>query len=254
MSIQSPHHQHQLSQTASLLPGSRATLPLRTFIPPEGHKKRPLVLRKLTERVRRYLNNPSVLPTLNGANESSRQQRSERREACILMLSGAIHFLELSTLRVGVPQDDGTLRGVNMLLLAGMAGLGLRRAERAIADLKAAGLIEVHRISEQLASGEYVGRAAIRTIPKSLFSLFGLGRELSKARDRATRRLRKKRMGEAAQAQVDLTRRSTLARGLVDKLKSAARAKLRKGDPKLSDRELEEKAEALIDAPVSKPP
>ena len=254
MSIQSTHHQHQPGQTTPPLPGPGAPPPLRTFKPPEGHKKRPVVLRKLTERVRRYLNNPAVLPTLNNANASTRQQRSERREACILMLSGAIHFLELSSMRVGVPQEDGTMRGVTMQRLADMTGLGLRRAERAIADLKAAGLIEVHRICEQLPSGEYIGRAAIRTIPKSLFGLFRLGRELSKARDRATQRLRKKRNGEPMQAQADLTRRSAVARGLVDKLKNAARAKLRKGDPKLSERELEEQASALVDAPVPKPP
>jgi len=49
-------------------------------------KARPRVLARLQEEIRQYYRSPSRLPSLNAANKSKRQQRSERREACLLAL------------------------------------------------------------------------------------------------------------------------------------------------------------------------
>lgn len=112
----------------------------RWFSPPPQHSQRPQVLRKLINRIRAYYSAPSgTLPTLNTANRSTRQQRTERREACLSLLGCLAHYLDLETLRVGVPQADGSVAGLTMEFLSERSGLGLRRAERAIHDLSAAG-------------------------------------------------------------------------------------------------------------------
>jgi hypothetical protein len=164
----------------------------RWFAPPEKHAKRPGILTKLSECVRRYYRAPAdTLPGLNAANGSSRQQRSERREACLALLGGLIHYLDLVTLRVGIPQPDGSFAGLKMDYLADVSGLGERRAERAIADLAAAGLITIHPIVKRLDDCTYKGFAAIRAVSRSLFDVFGLGKWLRHERDKASARRRK---------------------------------------------------------------
>jgi hypothetical protein len=74
---------------------------------------------------------------LNLANGKDSQQRSERREGCL------IHYLDLLTLRVGIPQDDGSFGGIGLEWIAELSGMGLRRVERATHDLVAAGIVVV---------------------------------------------------------------------------------------------------------------
>ncbi|MGI0035190.1 MAG: replication protein RepA, partial [Nitrososphaera sp.] len=102
----------------------------RSFEPPERHKARPGILRKLGEKLRSYYDSPAkILPSLNLANGKDSQQRSERREACVRLLSCLIHFLDLPTLRVGIPQQNGTFAGLTLPYLSNLSGLELRRAE-----------------------------------------------------------------------------------------------------------------------------
>ena len=77
---------------------------------PPQHAARPKILLQLQERVRTYFDDPKVLPSLNAANGSPRQQRSERREACLDLLGALVHYLDLATLRVGIPQADGSIK------------------------------------------------------------------------------------------------------------------------------------------------
>jgi hypothetical protein len=165
----------------------------RWFSPPEKHANRPGVLRKLSERIREYYVSPQkILPGLNAVNESDRQQRSERREACIALLGCILHYTELVTLRVGIPQPDGSFQGLTMEFLAEVSGLGERRAERAVHDLKAAGIITVHPIAQRIEDCTYKGIAAIRTVSRHLFTVFGLGRWLEHERRKAKERRDKK--------------------------------------------------------------
>lgn len=180
----------------------------RFFSPPARHASRPAILRKLSERIRWYYERPaSTLPGLNACNESERQQRSERREACCAILGAILHYTDLVTLRVGIPQADGSLAGLTMETLAQLAGLAhvddsgavvcIRRAERAVHDLKAAGLITVHALCQRLEDATYRGTAAIRTVSKYLFAALGLGgwleHERRRARDRREAKERKRR-------------------------------------------------------------
>lgn len=165
----------------------------RWFTPPEKHAERPGILTKLTERVRSYYQDPAkTLPALNAVNGSSRQQRSERREACLSLIGGMVHYLDLVTLRVGIPQTDGSFAGLTMPFLAEVSGLGERRAERAIADLAAAGIITIHPIAKRLDDCTYKGFAAIRAVSRALFDVFGLGKWLGHEREKASARRRKK--------------------------------------------------------------
>lgn len=160
----------------------------RFFVTPEKHSNRPLILRRVIEAIQTYYRRPDTLPTLNSANKSSRQQRSERREACISLLACILHYTDLTTLRVAIPQPNGTTAGLTMPYMAALAALGERRAERAIHDLKAAGIITVHPICEKLDNARYKGLAAIRTVSKQLFAALGLGRWLAHERRRAAER------------------------------------------------------------------
>ncbi|MGZ8212918.1 MAG: replication protein RepA [Methylosarcina sp.] len=164
----------------------------RWFEPPKQHT-RPKIISKAQSEIRRYYRDPAAtIPSLNLANGSSRKQRSERREACLSVLSCLLHYLDLATLRVGIPQNDASLQGISMPFIAEKSGLTQRRTERAIADLVKAGLITVHPLCEKINDTVYKGYAAIRTISSKLFALLGMGGRLRHERDKATARQKKR--------------------------------------------------------------
>lgn len=165
----------------------------RWFAPPDTHAARPGVLRRLIESIRDYYTAPDTfLPLLNACNGSDRQQRSERREACLSVLGCILHYTELASLRVGIPQADGSMAGLTMERIAELTQLGLRRAERAIHDLVQAGLVTVHPFCQKLDDATYKGYAAIRTVTQHLFKVFGLDKWLLHERRKAAERLKKK--------------------------------------------------------------
>jgi hypothetical protein len=181
----------------------------RFFSAPEKHAKRPEILRRAQVAIQGYFRKPTEnLPLLNAANQSERQQRSERREACIDILACILHYTDLVTLRVAIPQADGSTAGLTMPYLATLSGLGERRAERAIRDLKTAGIITVHPICEKLTDGTYKGLAAIRTVSKHLFTVLGLHdwlkHEQRKAQERRLSKMEKKRRKALANVQMGI--------------------------------------------------
>lgn len=166
------------------------------FKAPEKHT-RPHIIKKLIHSIQNYYKEPATLiPSLNLANGSDRQQRSERREACICVLGCLVHYLDLATLRVGIPQADQSFQGISMHFIAERSDLTLRRCERAVADLVTSGLLTVYPLCEKLEDATYKGYAAIRTINRKLFSVFGLGGRLKYERDKAAARTRKKERKE----------------------------------------------------------
>jgi len=178
----------------------------RWFEPPEKHT-RPHIIKSLIDSIKDYYKEPGALiPSLNQANGSDRQQRSERREACISVLGCLVHYLDLATLRVGIPQSDQSFKGITMSFITEKCGLSLRRTERAVADLVASGLLTVYPLCEKLEDATYKGFAAIRTINKKIFTIFGLGGRLRYEREKATARTRKKERKSlsSAKAKIDL--------------------------------------------------
>ena len=178
----------------------------RWFEPPEKHT-RPHIIKSLINCIKEYYKEPSALiPSLNKANGSDRQQRSERREACISVLGCLVHYMDLATLRVGIPQADQSFKGITMPFITEKCGLSLRRTERAVADLVASGLLTVYPLCEKLEDATYKGFAAIRTINKKIFTIFGLGGRLKYEREKAAARIRKKERKSlnSAKAKIDL--------------------------------------------------
>jgi hypothetical protein len=149
----------------------------------------------LGERLQDYYATPqATLPSLNLANGSLRQQRSERREACLVVLGALIHYLDLVTLRVGIPKANGTMSGLTVDFLVERTGLCKRRVERATRDLVAAGIIGVRTFAKRDEAGQYTSQGAIRTVTRKLFEVFGLESWLKYERDRAAAKQRKLRM------------------------------------------------------------
>ena len=171
--------------------GHQPESPRLTLIKPATDKNRPGILRVLQSRIRQYYAAPQTIPSLNAANGSKRQQRSERREACLLLLSAIIEFTDLASLRCGVPTPGGFL-SLTLDYLTEFTGLHPRRAERAMADLKDANLLTVNQPRQLQEDGTWRGLAAVKAVNRLLFSVFGLGRRLGHERDRATKRLAKK--------------------------------------------------------------
>ncbi|MCW8917473.1 MAG: replication protein RepA [Gammaproteobacteria bacterium] len=168
----------------------------------------PKIIQKAMNKITEFYRKPRLIPTLartTGRTDPRRQKRSERREACIAMLGALLQYTDLETLRIGRPGDDG-FNGIRMLQLAELAGLTLRRAERAYSDLVRAGLVKTHPIAEKQADGSYKGLAAIRTLSEHLFGVLGLGTWLTRERKRAynRNRIRKPRPVQAARAGLQL--------------------------------------------------
>lgn len=169
----------------------------RWFSPPAHHAKRPKILIATSEGIRRYYPSPAeIFPALNACNHSPRQQRSERREACLAAAGALIHYTDLETLQVGLPQSNGGRKGLTVAFLAKLAGLGERRTERALNDLKKSGLITMETLRKRRADGTYRTIASIRTLSRSIFIRLGLGdwliHEQRKARERREKREEKK--------------------------------------------------------------
>lgn len=176
----------------------------RWFSQPKQHS-RPAIINRALEKIRSYYAKPaSVLPSLNFANGSDRQQRSERRESCLIILACLLHYLDLATLRVGIPQADGSFQGISMAFIIQRCGLNLRRAERALADLVTAGLITVHPYCEKLEDGAYKGFAAIRTLDPRFFTIFGLDKWLKHERAKAAERQKKRQSRQASKGQAQI--------------------------------------------------
>lgn len=170
----------------------------RWFAAPPDHKARPPIVRKLVERIRDFYDDPQKIPSLANAlfgrkqaadpddDHTPRQMRSERREACCALLGAIVHYCDLPSLCLSVPQPDGTLLPIRMDTLAERAELSLRRAERAMRDIVCGGLLTIHPRCELQEDGSYIGRAAIRIVPATLFGLFGLEARLEHDRRRVS--------------------------------------------------------------------
>ncbi len=152
----------------------------------------PRVLTLCMERLRDYYYRPrKLIPSLDLANGSERQQRSERREACVNLLNALLRRTDLTSLRVGVPTPDGFMN-YTVEYITKDTGMTLRRAERALHDLKAAGLITVAPRCQAQPDGSWKGLAAVKAISKHLFGAFGLESMLAKERSKSSKRLKRK--------------------------------------------------------------
>lgn len=206
-------------------PKPAAALPERIWpedIPHPAPVSAPKLLRELKVRLGRYLDTPQAwLPRLNIANGSARQQRSERRVACVQLMRALVKFCDLVTLRVAVPGKDGWI-DFTLPYLAEQAGLSLRRAERALRDLIRARLIKSRpqcEVQESEQGVRYRGFAAIKYLTPALFEQFGLGKWLNHERTRAHLRVQRRRDAQRKRDRKGDAAAAQLAEQLGDKLK-----------------------------------
>lgn len=165
--------------------GHSPSAPLLNLTVPvaSGKGGMPLVITRAMEYLERYFSSPSLFPTLDAANQSDRQQRSERREACVRLLKALLRHVDIPSLRVGFQEPDG-FKAVGLDLLVRDSGLLKRRAERAHHDLVQAGLLSCKQPRKRTEDGRVVGLNAIRCISKHLWGRLGLSRLLERQRKR----------------------------------------------------------------------
>ena len=168
---------------------------MRTFTPPETDKPRPGILEAARKKLEEYLTNPKVLPSLNNANGSPRQQRTERRESTVLLMSVMLYHMDLRTMRCGVLHPDGRFEGIRLKDYAAAVDLSLSRAEEACPDLVDAGIVRTYEAAERRPDGSIKGLAAIRTISVSFFHALGLTFRLGFERKRAYKKERQEDIG-----------------------------------------------------------
>lgn len=138
----------------------------------------PPVILQVCDRFQQYYDNPDLLPLLNAVNGSLRRQRSERREAIVLTFLQLMKHYNLLTGRSEIPVQGGQL-SLTVAWIARQAGLGIKRAYRAMKDLQLAGILQI-RARSKLTSQGYRGVAAIKLITDHIFRAFGLLDELKR--------------------------------------------------------------------------
>jgi len=169
----------------------------------KGQGGLPRILSLATERAKAWYRYPQKCHALNKGN---RQTRSERREAYQVIIETMLTFLDLASLCLGTPTLDNGFVDVDMKTLVEASGMSQRRCERAIADLKDAGLMEVKQPRKINEHGDYVGLRAIRVIREAFFEFLQLGPMLRRERTSATERLRRKAL-QANRKVTDMMRR-----------------------------------------------
>ena len=165
----------------------------RYFNVSNEHKARPHILVWAGDAFRRFYEKPlSYLDAVRASRRSKRQQRSESREAIASLAQAILHYTELASLRVGIPLSTGEFKSLTIGFLAKKAGIGLKRAQRAIDVMKRAGyikLIERFDIKGEL----YIGLAAVKSLTLTFFKACGISLQaLAAQRTLARKRLNKK--------------------------------------------------------------
>lgn len=137
-----------------------------------------------------------------------RKTRSERREACQIVIETILSHLDLASLCLGISTLENGFIDIDMRTIVRDSGIGQRRCERAIAMLKEAGFMKVKQPRTVNDQGDYVGLRAIRVVTTLFFEFLNLGSMLQRERARATERLQR-RARKAQRKLTDFMRRVT---------------------------------------------
>jgi hypothetical protein len=172
---------HQINQIQVIVSGNRCGhVPdePRFFNRPDHHKRRPSVLENAIEKLKDVYRRPKkFFKKLATFHPHDRQVRSERREAIASVFQVLLHYLDLSTLRVGFWADNKFVP-LDLVYIAKKASIGLLRARRAISDLVQAGYIKTSRQFDKKEDGSFAGLPAIREI--SVQAFIDLGADMQK--------------------------------------------------------------------------
>ncbi|BCA97180.1 hypothetical protein TUM19329_35410 (plasmid) [Legionella antarctica] len=216
----------------------------RFFQKPESHKARPKIITWAIDAWQRFYCLPnSYFKDIRMRRNSTRQQRSEAREALASISQVLLHYTELASLRVGVPHASEGFRSLTIEFLADKAGIGLKRAQRAIKLLVRAGylkMIERFDVTEKEGKERFIGLAAVKCLTPAFFKACNINLQaLSAQRGLARKRLNKKRSTFIANAQES----QAAVRNIIDFIAPQGNAKthintmkgLLKGEQKMSE-------------------
>lgn len=145
------------------------------FNQPDHHKRRPSVLGNAIEQLKNVYRSPKkFFRKLSTFHPHDRQKRSERREAIASVSQVLLHYLELSTLRVGFFANSTKFVPLDLKYIAKQAGISISRAKRAMADLAKAGYIKLTRQFTKQDDGTFKGVPSIREIVVQFFIDLGI--------------------------------------------------------------------------------
>ncbi len=150
----------------------------------------PRILSLAAERAKAWYFHPKKCKLLQS--HPHRKTRSERREACQIVIETILFHLDLASFCLGTPTLENGFIDIDMRTIVRDSGIGQRRCERAIALLKEAGFMRVNQPRTQKDEGMYFGCRAIRVVTEALFEWLGLDPMLHRERARASERLRRK--------------------------------------------------------------
>ena len=166
----------------------------------------PRILSLAAERAKAWYYYPRKCKLLQA--KPHRKTRSERREACQVVIETILSHLDLASLCLGTPTLENGFIDIDMRTIVRDSGMSQRRCERAIALLKEAGFMKVKQPRTVNDQGDYVGLRAIRVVTTAFFEFLNLGPMLQRERARATERLQR-RAAKAHRKVSDLMRRLT---------------------------------------------
>ena len=181
--------------TACLTKTDSAHIPSnpRFYERPQHHKRTYDVLHIACERLKDYYFQPrdNWLPNLEFARDSTRQTRSERREAIAAVGQVMANFVDMASLKVAFFKQQGSYP-ISVELLAQLAKLSRRRCERALADMKRAGYLAFEYRVKTLPDGSLQPMVAIKKLAKLFFYHLGISFEkLQQVQDYAKKKLAK---------------------------------------------------------------
>lgn len=147
----------------------------RFFSPPDHHKRRPAVLDRAIDKWEEvYWKAKKFFRKLATFHIHGRQVRSERREAIAAVSQVLLHYLELSTLRVGFCVGLNKFIHLDIEYIAKKANLSFSRAKRAITALADAGYIKITRQYKKKEDGTFDGEPSVREIAVQFFVDLGM--------------------------------------------------------------------------------
>jgi hypothetical protein len=173
------------------------------FVAPLHHKTPPDPIPKLSNSLQHYYTHPQKwLKYLAVERRMKRkgQTRSERREAIARVGQTILHYLDLVSLKVGIPSNDGrTLLPLTLSFIAERAKIGYKRAQRALADLIRVGYIQSTQRAKKGVTGLYTAVAAIRSVSSKFFNHLGVGAVFLKHHRKRIEKRRKREAEKNAQ-------------------------------------------------------
>lgn len=180
----------------------------------ESDRRSHWLVTRACHELKRFLDrSPDFLPTLArvpiAGQARDRSMYIDRREACVTVLQRLLRHIDLVSMRVSVQGND--VIGIKLATIAEDAGLDDRRVDRAIRDLRDAGILTSFRRQEGDQRTGYIGRTSVRRISEALFGALGLGAKLAKVRLKlsAARREAKTNADPVKRANVSLALKAT---------------------------------------------